>query len=339
MAEQRTSRPVLWVLLGLAMGLFIPLFLFGATMLIGVLTFTLAGPTLTRLAGPTTSPIVAEHRSGPTRGPAVAVITITGPIVTGRVPPSNADRIAATENVLELVRRASEDRDVRAIVLRVNSPGGSVVASDEIYYALKQVEKPLVVYMEEMAASGGFYISMAADYIVANPNTLTGSIGVISQFPKARELLDKLGIEFVIIKSGEFKDAGHFAEPMSEEEKAWWQRLVGEAHERFVQVVAEGRNLPAERVRELADGRVFTGRQALEVGLIDAVGYYDDAVDKAAQLGDIKREPRVVEYRYARPLSLFDLFSFRAADASTLLGFPVDLGRLLMPSLEYRWEP
>lgn len=339
MAKQNTTRPVLWVILGLALGLFIPIFLFGATMLISVLTFTLAGPTLARLAIPTTSPIVAEHRSGPMRGPAVAIITVTGPIITGKVPPSSADQIAATENVLALIRRAEEDRDVRAILLRVNSPGGSVVASDEIYHALKQVEKPLVVYMDEIAASGGFYISMAADYIVANPNTLTGSIGVISEFPKAQGLLDKLGIEFVIIKSGEFKDAGHFAEPMSEEERAWWQQIITEAYERFVQVVAEGRNLPVERVRELADGRLFTGRQALEAGLIDAVGYYSDALDKAAELGNIRGKPRVVEYRYISPLSLFDLFSFGAAEAFTVPDVLLNWNQLLMPSLEYRWEP
>ncbi len=224
--------------------------------------------------------------------------------------------VPAREQQQDDDEQAEEDRRVKAIILRINSPGGSVVGSDEIYRALRQLKKPVVASMAEVAASGGYYIACGADYIIANPNTFTGSIGVIAQIPNAAELFDKLGIEAVILRSGPRKAEGNIFEKLSPEAREILQRLIDEAFETFVQVVAEGRDMSVEEVRELADGRVYNGRQALALGLIDALGDLDDAIEKAKELGGIRGEPRIIEYR--RPPSLWE----------TLLGAASWLGRV-----------
>jgi protease-4 len=248
-------------------------------------------------------------------GPGVAVIPVEGTIVGGSAGPF-VTGIAASDDIVADIQRAADDFDAKAIVLAVNSPGGGVVASDEIYHALQGVDKPVVVSMGDTAASGGYYISMAADWIVANPNTLTGSIGVITQFAVADELLDEWGIEFVTIKSGPLKDTGSPFRDMTPEEQARWQALVDEVFAGFVQVVAEGRHMDEAQVRQLADGSVYTGRQALELGLIDALGYEEDAIAQAAELGGIEGEPRVI--RYTRQPSLYELLGTAMVGRSAL---------------------
>ncbi|NJN44224.1 MAG: signal peptide peptidase SppA [Anaerolineae bacterium] len=141
------------------------------------------------------------------------------------------------------------DQDVEAILLIVNSPGGSVVASDVIYNELQNVQKPIVVLFGETAASGGYYISMAGDYIIANPNSLVGSVGVISTFPNAEELLEKVGVEMNVVISGEAKDFGSLYREMTPEELAYWQSLIDETYEGFVEIVADGREMSVEDVR------------------------------------------------------------------------------------------
>ncbi len=274
------------------------------------------------------------------RGEAVAIVRVEGIILSGSPPasPFGSDGGAYSERIIEHLDRAQEDASVKAIVLRVNSPGGSVVASDEIYQKMLEVEKPIVVSMGELAASGGYYISAPADLIVANPATLTGSIGVITQVPNLEELMEKIGVEVVVIKSGAHKDEGSPFREMTEEEKAIWQAIIDEAYDQFVTIVAEGRDLPEEKVREIADGRVYTGKQAMKLGLVDELGNLPEAIDRAAELGGIEGEPRLVEYH--RPPTLFE----------TLFGSPVspsrpfDLTRLLdlegRPSLQYLYvEP
>jgi protease-4 len=232
-------------------------------------------------------------------GDAVGIIRVEGSIATGDVLSGGG---VASEEIIDYIHRANEDPSVKAIVVRINSPGGAVVASDEIYSELRKVDKPVIVSMGDMAASGGYYIACAADYIFANPATLTGSIGVYSQVTNAEELMEKLGVEVIIIRSGPSKAAGNLFEKMSEEDEAILQAMVDEIYDMFVKIVAEGRDIPVEQVRELADGRGYTGQQALELGLIDELGNLPEAIDYAAQEGGITGTPRIVEYKSAPSL-------------------------------------
>jgi len=178
---------------------------------------------------------------------------------------------------------------VKALVLEIQSPGGSAAASEEILQMFKNFKNetkiPIVAYFGEITASGGYYIAQAADKIIANPNNLTGSIGVISIFPNVGNFLkNKLDIEIVSIKSGQFKDAGSFLRKMSDQEKEYWQSMTMMYYERFVEIVAEGRKMSADKVRKVADGRVFHPKAALEKGLIDEIGHFNTALNLAEQL-------------------------------------------------------
>ncbi|MGB3905522.1 MAG: signal peptide peptidase SppA [Anaerolineae bacterium] len=252
---------------------------------------------------------------------AVAIVRVEGVIVSGK----GGDWLYSdsgnsySESIIERLQFAEDDPSVKAIVLRVNSPGGGVVASDEIYRALLEIEKPIVVSMGDMAASGGYYISAAASKIVANPTTLTGSIGVISTLPNFEELLDKIGIEMFVIKSGPMKDElSPYREP-TEEEIEHWQAITDEAYEQFLGIVAEGRDLPLEEARELADGRVYTGQQALALGLVDELGNLPEAIDLAAELADIEGEPQIIEYERAPSLIEMLLSTFSRIPPSVSL--------------------
>lgn len=326
------SRAGLWALLGVGVGFILPLI----ACVCGMLIFAAGvGQIAGQAASSGTTQPGPAHVSGPRTGPAVALIDVAGPIVSGEAPAFSNVTVAATGDLIPLIERAGANDDVKAILLRVNTPGGGVVASDRLYHALEQVDKPIVVIMGDLAASGGVYISMAADYIVANPNTLTGSIGVISQFPNAQELLDKIGVEFTIIKSGEAKDFGSPYRPMEPEEREQWQAIIDESYQRFVSIVAESRGIPEEEVRGFADGRILSARQALDRGLIDATGYEEDAIREAALLGDIEGEPRVLQYR--REPSFFDLLGGSIVPDLGL--FANWQHELLAPTLHYRWTP
>ena len=267
-------------------------------------------------------------------GDAVAVIYAEGIISSGSAGSASGIGGVTPPRLKADLRRAANDASVKAVVLRIDSPGGSVVASNEIYRMLKEFSKPVVVSMGETAASGGYYIACASRWIVANPDTLTGSIGVISELPNAEELLKKIGVQIIVVKSGANKDMGSFSRPMTDDETKLWQAVIDQAYDGFVKIVAEGRNLPEERVRPLADGRVYTGRQAKELGLVDQLGYLDDAIAKAGELGGITGKPRTVEY-VPRPtlLELLTSMSSRASGISLeqILGFDA------MPRLEYRF--
>ncbi len=214
--------------------------------------------------------------------PKVAIVKLYGVI-------RSSDKVVDTLDDLE--RRG----DIKAVVLRVDSPGGVVGACQEIYQKVKEVArvKPVVVSMGSVAASGGLYVSVGATKIVANPGTITGSIGVILQTYNLKELSDKLGVKVITVKSGRFKDLlNPFKEPDPESLKVV-QELIDDSYEQFVKAVAEGRKIPVERVREFADGRIFTGRKAKELGLVDYLGGLDRAVEVARELSGY---PNAVKY-------------------------------------------
>jgi protease-4 len=208
------------------------------------------------------------------------------------------DAIMDVSEQLRQINSYSNNDSVKAIVVRINSPGGAVAPSQELYEELKKARmrgKKIVVSMGSVAASGGYYIACAADEIYANPGTITGSIGVIAQFPVIDGLMDKVGIKFETIKSGKYKDTGSFFRPMTEDEHELFEDMLMDVYDQFVEAVAEGRGMPIKDVRKYSDGRVFSGRQALEYGFVDALGTQSDAIERAGVLAGIKGKPRVIK--------------------------------------------
>ncbi|NJD77178.1 MAG: signal peptide peptidase SppA [Candidatus Methanoperedens sp.] len=224
-------------------------------------------------------------------GNRVDVIYVQGVLLTGSLPTGFG--IATSEDITKSLKDASEDEGVKAIVMRINSPGGSPAASEEIVAAMKKVKKPIVVSMGDVAASGAYYISAPADRIIANPDTLTGSIGVIWEFQNKSAFYDEEGIAFYIAKTGDLKDMGGDWRGLSDEEKKYADQIILEAYDRFVKEVATGRNLSVSKVKDLADGRIYTGAKARELGLVDDFGSLDDAIEVAASLGGIQGKPEV----------------------------------------------
>jgi len=197
------------------------------------------------------------------------------------------------------IKRFGDSSSIKAIVLRIDSPGGGVVPSQEIHDAVQRVRnkqnKTVVASMGTVAASGGYYIAAAADWIIANPGTLTGSIGVIMELVNLEGLLKKVGVEGIVVKSGHYKDIGSPFRRMSADDRRILQAVMDDVHDQFIEAVAEGRSLDVAAVRALADGRIFTGRQAVDAKLVDELGDLDDAVRIAAEMVGIKGEPSVVE--------------------------------------------
>jgi protease-4 len=214
--------------------------------------------------------------------------------------------IVSSERVVQQIKRFRENTAVRAIVLRIESPGGGVSASQEIYEEVKKTRaygKPIVVSMGSVAASGGYYIAVGASRIVANPGSITGSIGVISQFMHVNQLLDKIGVTSTTIKSGRLKDAGSPFRSPNEEDKRYFQEMIDDVYDQFVTTVAEERKLEKELVKKYADGRVFTGRKAYALKLVDTLGTYQDAIKIAAQLAEVYGTPRIIKERKKERLS------------------------------------
>ena len=195
--------------------------------------------------------------------------------------------IREADGYLELLNRAEKDEDVKAVILRVNSPGGVVGACQEIHDKVVKLaeKKPVVVSMESVAASGGLYISVGATKIVANPGTITGSIGVILQTYNVSELIKKLGVDVITVKSGPYKDLLNPFKKPDPEQIAIVQKLIDDSYMQFVRAVAEGRKLPIEKVKKFADGRIFTGEEAKRLGLVDYLGNFERAVEVAKELG------------------------------------------------------
>lgn len=229
----------------------------------------------------------------------VAVIDVDGMLLNARTPgllTTGDNPVAVFREKLEV---AAADRRVKAVVLRINSPGGAVTASDMMHQDLlnfrQETKKPVVACLMDVAASGGYYLATGCDLVFAHPTTVTGSIGVIMSLYNATGLMTKLGVASNPIKSGSNKDLANPARPMTEEERAILQTVVNHFHDQFVQVVAVGRNLPEANVRKLADGRIYTGLEAKQHGLVDEVGYLEDALAAAMSLAKLK-DAAIISY-------------------------------------------
>lgn len=230
-----------------------------------------------------------------TPGPKVGILPING-------------LISDSEEPIRQLKEFAKDDTVKAIVLRINTGGGGVGPSQEIYEEVNKLrgKKVVVTSMGALAASGGYYIACGARKIYANPGTITGSIGVIMPFVSMKELAKKIGIEGMEVKSGKFKDTGSPLRAMSAEEKELLQGVIDNVHRQFVGVVAKGRKLEFDRVMEIADGRIFSGEQAKALGLVDVLGNQEDAVAEAGRMAKIEGEPRVV-LPPKKKLSILDL--------------------------------
>ncbi len=262
-------------------------------------------------------------------------IAVRGPIFLVEGGGLFSSQAGSAMSALRSIRRATLDEDVHAIILDIDSGGGGVTASDMIYRALLDFKaagknRKVVAVFGDVAASGAYYLAMAADHIVARPTSITGSIGVLMQSLNVKELAQKIGIKDVTIKSAENKDLLNPFRDMTEEQRQLLQSIIDDMYSRFVGIVAEGRGLPDEEVRLLADGKVFTAGQALEHELIDEVGYWDDAVTRTAEL---LRVSDVKVYRYEQAFSLSALLR-------AWTHFP-DIRQALQaaPRLQYRWVP
>jgi len=216
--------------------------------------------------------------------------------------------IISSQEAVKQIKEFRKDDSVKSIIVRIDSPGGAVGPSQEIYTEIRRTVpvKPVVASLGGVAASGGYYIAAAANHIVANPGTITGSIGVIIYFPNLRELFEKIGYQMTTVKSGQFKDIGNPGREMTPEEKELLQTMINDTYAQFVRDVAGPRQLPEERVREVADGRIIVGEKALELKLIDQLGNFEDAVNKAAEMGKIEGEPDIF-YAKKKKRSLMDL--------------------------------
>ena len=241
--------------------------------------------------------------------------------------------IANVQPTIEELAKFRRDGSIKAVVVRIESPGGGVSSSQELYEEVKRTaqEKPVVVSMGSVAASGGYYIACAAQKIYANPGTITGSIGVILQFTNFEELLKKIGFRMEVVKSGPYKDVGNPGREMTPEEKAYLQKLVDNVHQQFVRDVARGRHMKVEKVREVADGRIFTGEQAMELGLVDELGDLKDAINGAAKMAAIEGEPKVV-YPEKKKKSLID-YLFDQITEKIANNMQPYMGLLLLPHL------
>jgi protease-4 len=204
--------------------------------------------------------------------------------------------IMDSKDTVDEIKEYVKDPSIKAIVMRIDSPGGAVAPAQEIYEEIRKTvkKKKVVVSMGSIAASGGYYIASPATKIVANPGTLTGSIGVIMEIPNIEGLMNKLGIKTEVVKSGRHKDMASLFRGIKKEEREILQNVLDDVHEQFIKAVAEGRKMLYDDVKKIADGRVFTGEQALKAGLIDELGSLEDAVQTAAKLSGIKGEPVVI---------------------------------------------
>jgi len=242
--------------------------------------------------------------------------------------------IADARDTIENIRLFREDEDIKAIVVRIDSPGGAVGPSQEIYREIRKTvgTKKVVASMGAIAASGGYYVACAADGIVANPGTITGSIGVIMGYTNFRQLLDKIGMVPVVIKSGPYKDTGSPTREMRDDERELLQAITSGIHQQFVDAIAEGRKMDRAQVAAAADGRIFTGEDAKARGLVDRLGNFEDALQWAGELGGIEGDVVAV---YARDKKLTLLRYLMSTSLSSLIS------KIVYPGIDaqYRYLP
>ena len=246
--------------------------------------------------------LLAVTDDGLPGGAKVAVVEVEGVIGV------SAERSLDSEGIVRTVGEYRDDPAVRAVVLRINSPGGVVAPTQEIFTAvrrLREAKKPVVASLGSVAASGGYYVAVAADRIYASPGTLTGSIGVVMQLANLEGLLKKVGVEYVVVKAGAYKDVGNLARAMTPEERRILQALLDDVYDQFILAVADGRGLEPKDVRAFAEGRIYSGRQAHGLKMVDDLGGLEDAIEAAAKMAGLPPKPKVVYPR--RRFSLRDL--------------------------------
>ena len=243
--------------------------------------------------------------------------------------------IVDAQRVIEQIIDYREANAVKAVVLRIDSPGGGVAPSQEIYSELKRLanEKPLIVSMGSVAASGGYYIAVAGEHLFANPGTITGSIGVIMSFPDYQGIMTKLGIKNEVVKSGRFKDIGSSTRDLTVADRELLQGMIDDVHSQFVNAISEGRDIPVDRLQPYVDGRILNGQQALAAGLVDELGTLSDAVRHAGQVAGLGEDPKVV-YPDPEEKSIFERLIQGAASRY--------LGVLMSPQIsagpQYLWN-
>ena len=248
--------------------------------------------------------LIAVSDDGLPGGAKVAVVEVEG--IIG----ADSGRGLDTDGIIRVLGEYRDDPAVRAVVLRINNPGGVVAPTQEIFNAvrrLREAKKPVVASLGSVAASGGYYVAVAADRIYASPGTLTGSIGVVMQLANLEGLLKKVGVEYVVVKAGAYKDVGNIARPMTPEERRILQALLDDVYDQFVTAVAEGRGLDPQVVRGFAEGRIYSGRQAQGLKMVDELGGLEEAIEAAAKMAGLPAKPRVIYPR--RRFSLRGLLS------------------------------
>ncbi len=256
-----------------------------------------------------------KEDSGFSFGNRIAVVPIRGVITDSR-------------EVVDQLKKYRKDSRVKAIILRIESPGGGTAASQEIYREVQRTvpKKKVVASMGNVAASGGYYVALAANKIVANPATLTGSIGVIMELSNIKELLNKIGVSREAVKSGPFKDIGSPVREMKPEERQLLQEVIKNVHQQFVEVVVKGRRLSREQVEKIADGRIFTGEQARDLGLVDELGSFEDAVELTKKMVGLSGEVKLI-FPEKKRFSVWDLiFSEWMGEIKQSLQLPMAFG-------------
>jgi protease IV len=281
--------------------------------LVGLVVFAVV-LILVSTSGPTAPALYDEEYVSGDGPDKVVVVPIEGVIAPADDTLGGVLPTSTPEGLTDALRQAGQDTSVVAVVLEIDSPGGGVTASDEMHQSVLDFEEntgePVVVSMQDVTASGGYYISTAADRIVANKTTLTGSLGVIFEIPNFAEAADKYGIKQVVIKSGKYKDMGSAFREMTPEERDILQSFVDHLYAQFVDVISEGRDIPKDRVREIADGRVYSGLQAKKLGLIDSFGGLDEA---SAIAGNLAGTSDTTVVRYVQQPSFTDTLLARLA--------------------------
>ncbi len=285
----------------------------------------------------------------------ILMLNLSGPITAEASSGLFSEQSSMLAEVREVLDRAERDSDIKALILRIDSPGGEVTASDAVYEQIRRFRKKCEVKKRSMpvqasilgtGTSGAYYVALAADKIFAHPTAVTGSIGVVATFPKLYGLTQKIGVDFQVIKSGEKKDLGSMWRAMTPEEQEIMQQMIGELFDRFVELIAENRpGLDREKVRRLSDGRIYTARQAVEHKLIDGIAYLDDVIESTKKAAGIK-DAAVVTYRRASEFT-GGIYSKRPFDAPEVLS-QINLlqinaqglfGPWRQPGFYYLWMP
>jgi protease-4 len=304
--NKKKSRVGFWISTSLA----IFFFLCCVLLFISLMGLFVVKGALTTQGGDESVKKLTETVIGGTGTDKILVIPLKG-VITGQ---SSKKLFQETPSIVDSVKRqleqARDDNDVKAVILEINSPGGGITASDIIYKEVlefkEKTNKKVIVSMQDVAASGAYYISAAADKIMSHPTTITGSIGVIMPLINIATLVEKYGIEDNSIKSGDMKSIGSPLKKMSDAERKVLYDIVDEMYTRFVNIIAVGRNMEIENVRRLADGRIYTGKQAMDNGLVDQLGYIDDAITLAKDITGLK-EAKIIKYK--RMFNLSEIFA------------------------------